>query len=572
MRSKIRNSLLGMLLVASVGAIVALALQGYRASSDPASRVRRSWARHGVDKPNLIVISLDTTRADHLGSYGYASARTPATDALARAGALFAQAATPAPLTLPAHSSLMTGFYPTYHGVRLNGTAALSQSHTTLAEVLAGHGYNTGAFVGAFVLDGRWGLNQGFGTYDDQFDMKKFKHLDLAAVQRPGDQVMDAAIRWLDGQRHDPFFAWIHLYDAHSPYEPPERLASDFRGRGPVGLYDGEIAFADEQVGRCVSWLKTAGLDDRTILVVVGDHGESLGSHGEGTHGYFIYDDVLHVPLIIATPIDELRGIRVDAQVSLVDVFPTVLALAGIDSQGRLDGRSLVPLMFHPATPDTAYAYSESMTPNLQYGWSALHSLRSPRYKFIRAPTPELYDLTADPGEIHNVLSSHRSMAHDMDSALDRLMAESSRGARAPEVANLDRDTIARLSSLGYVGGTPAASTAPAGALADPKDRLDVFIDVQRAGELMVKDEYGAGSRGAGICPAQGTVDGTSAPDAWVVLLGGRTQRRRESAIRHRTEGRSAECAGAHRDGERAAIGGTVRGRRHAVQADAGAG
>ena len=439
--------------------------------------------------------------------------------------------------------------------------------------MLSRHGYKTGAFVGAFVLDGRWGLNQGFGTYDDQFDMKKFKHLDLAAVQRPGDQVMDAAIRWLDGQRHGPFFAWIHLYDAHSPYEPPEPLASEFRGRGPVGLYDGEIAFADQQVGRCVSWLKTAGLDDKTILVVVGDHGEGLGSHGEGTHGYFIYDDVLHVPFIIATPIDELRGIRVDAQVSLVDVFPTVLALAGIDSQGRLDGRSLVPLMFHPATPDTAYAYSESMTPNLQYGWSALHSLRSPRYKFIRAPTPELYDLTADPGELHNVFSTHRSLARDMGDALDRLMAESSRGARAPEVANLDKDTIARLSSLGYIGaGTPASTAASTDPLADPKDRLDVFIDVQRAGELMVKDEYAPAAEALQSASAQRAVNAAGAPDAWVVLLGAGTQRRRESAIRYRAEGRSAECAGAHRDGERPVVGGTVRGRRHVVQADADAG
>ena len=491
MRSKIQNSLLGVLLVASVAAVVTVSIRACRTASDPATRVRRSWARHGVDKPNVILISLDTTRADHLGSYGYANARTPATDALAHDGVLFAEAATPAPLTLPAHSSLMTGFYPMYHGVRLNGTAALGQSHTTLAEALSRHGYQTGAFVGAFVLDGRWGLNQGFGTYDDQFDMKKFKHLDLAAVQRPGDQVMDQAIRWLDGHRHEPFFAWIHLYDAHSPYEPPEPLASEFRGRGPIGLYDGEIAFADQQVGRCVSWLKAAGLDEKTILVVVGDHGEGLGSHGEGTHGYFIYDYALHVPLIIATPIDELRGVRVDAQVSLVDVFPTVLALAGIDSQAKVDGRSLVPLMFHPATPDTVSAYSESMTPNLQYGWSALHSLRSPRFKFIRAPTPELYDLAADPGEVHNVFSTHRALARDMGDELDRLMAASSRGAQAPDVPNLDKDTIARLSSLGYIGaGTQASTAASTDPLADPKDRLDVFVDVQRAGELMVKDEY----------------------------------------------------------------------------------
>ena len=194
----------------------------------------------------------------------------------------------------------------------------------------------------------------------------------------------------------------------------------------------------------------------KTILVIAGDHGEGLGSHGEGTHGYFIYDDVLHVPFIIATPIDELRGIRVDAQVSLVDVFPTVLALGGHRLAGRLHGRSLVPLMSsRPARH--AYAYGESMAPNLQYGWSPLHCLRSPRYKFIRAPTPELYDLTADPGELHNVFSAHRSRARVRCRQLDRLMAESSRGARAPEVANLDKDTIARLRRSATSEPTPAA-------------------------------------------------------------------------------------------------------------------
>ena len=235
-----------------------------RPPTDTREVVRRLWAGRGVERPNVILITLDTTRADRLGCYGYAQASTPNIDALARGGVLFAQAASPAPLTLPAHSSIMTGMYPTHHGVRVNGSTALGQSQTTLAEVFSQKGYETGAFVGAFVLDGRWGLNQGFGVYDDHFDLKKYKHLDLAGVQRPADQVMDAALAWLESHKPDPFFAWIHLYDPHTPYEPPEPFRSRHGQRGLAGLYDGEIAFADEQVGRCVSWLRANALDEKT--------------------------------------------------------------------------------------------------------------------------------------------------------------------------------------------------------------------------------------------------------------------------------------------------------------------
>jgi arylsulfatase A-like enzyme len=496
-RSRPRAAL-PLLVVTSAGLILALAIVvARRPAREPGKTLRQWWAARRVERPNVVLITLDTTRADHLGCYGDADARTPTLDGLARRGVLLAQAATVAPLTLPAHSSIMTGLYPTYHGVRLNGSTALSQAQTTLAEALSQEGYRTGAFIGAFVLDGRWGLNQGFDVYDDQFDMKKFKHLDLAAVQRPGNEVMDAALRWLEGQKGTPFFAWVHLYDAHSPYEPPEPFFSQFRSRGLAALYDGEIAFADQQVGRLVSWLQKAGLDDRTILVVVGDHGEGLGSHGEGTHGYFVYDYALHVPFIVVAPFEPLRGVRVDVQVSLVDVFPTVFALAGIDSTARVHGRSLLPAMLHPQTQERTYAYGESMTPNLQYGWSALHSLRSPRYKLIQAPRPELYDLAADPGEETNVFDQHRAVARGMAAELDRLMAETSRGAPAPEAANLDKDTVERLAALGYVGTptTPRKAADASRPLADPKDKLAAFTEVQRAGELMVQDQHAAAAQ-----------------------------------------------------------------------------
>jgi arylsulfatase A-like enzyme/predicted Zn-dependent protease len=472
-----------------VGAPVAWWL--LRPPPDPEGIVRRLWAARGVGKPNVVLVTLDTTRADHLGCYGYAAGSTPNLDALARGGVLFTEAASPAPLTLPAHSSIMTGMYPTHHGVRVNGATALGQSQTTLAEVFSGHGYATGAFVGAFVLDGRWGLNQGFAAYDDRFDLQKYKHLDLAGVQRPADQVMDAALRWLEGHKPGPLFAWIHLYDPHTPYEPKEPFRSQHGLRGLTGLYDGEIAFADQQVGRLVSWLRANSLEEKTVLVVMGDHGEGLGSHGEGTHGYFVYDYALRVPLLVAAPFPELRGVRVESQVSAVDVFPTVLALSGIDSTAGVHGRSLLPEMLDPRTGSTAYAYGESMTPNLQFGWSALHCLRSTRYKLIQAPRPELYDLGADPGETTNVFDRHPAVARELGERLDRLVAETSRDAPEPEAADLDKETVERLAALGYVGAPVAPRAAdPSAPLADPKDKLQVFAAVQQAGELIVEEQY----------------------------------------------------------------------------------
>jgi len=464
-------------------------------AATPAALERR-WAGLGVAKPNVVLITLDTTRADHLGCYGYPQATTPNIDALAGRGVVFAHASSVAPLTLPAHSSIMTGMQPTYHGVRVNGNTALGQSQDTLAEVLSKRGYQTGAFVGAFVLDGRWGLNQGFDHYDDRFDLKKFKHLDLAAVQRPGNEVMNAALAWLASHKQGPFFAWIHLYDAHTPYEPPEPFLSRYQAGGLVGLYDGEIAFADAQVGRLVSWLRAEAIDQKTVLVIIGDHGEGLGSHGEGTHGYYVYDYATHVPFLVVTPFDELRGIRVDSQVSSVDLFPTVLGLCGIGAGTKVQGRSLLPVLFHPETPVESYAYAESMTPNLQFGWSALHSLRSTRYKLIEAPRPELFDLSTDPGEETNVFDRNPAVASRLLARLKRLMAETGQDAPTPESADLDRETLERLAALGYVGAPVAPRTASERAsLADPKDKLRVFEGVQQAGEMILREDHAAAAR-----------------------------------------------------------------------------
>lgn len=486
MSRKIITLILGVL---AVGIFLWLIL---RLEKSPAARLEKLWSESDVEKPNVILITLDTLRADHLACYGYSDVRTPNIDSLARRGVLFEQAATNSPLTLPAHCSILTGMYPTYHGVRINGNTALNDEQMTIAEVLSAQDYQCGAFIGAFVLDGRWGLKQGFQHYDDQFDLKKYKHIDLGAVQRPGNEVIDAALDWLDEQKNTPFFAWIHLYDPHTPYEPPEPYLSEYGPRGLAGLYDGEIAFMDEQIGRCLSWLENNGLDESTILILVGDHGEGLGSHGEGTHGYFIYDYAIHVPLIIVTPFEVLGGVRVSSQVRVVDIFPTLMEIAAVTLPAETHGRSLLPLMFRPQKKEDGFAYAESMSPNLQFGWSSLHSLRTTQYKYIDTPKAELYDLTRDPGEHTNLLRQYPDIAREMKDTLDRLMEETSRGAPTPQAANLDKETIEKLSALGYIGAPVATKKASgeAGPLADPKDKFPVFQAITAAGAMVLEQKY----------------------------------------------------------------------------------
>ena len=324
------------LAVIAIVVVVALLLVGKipRPSKEPAAR--------DVDLTgaNVLLVTLDTTRADRVGAYGYLAAETPYIDALAASGVLFEQTITPSAFTLPAHSSILTGLYPTYHGVRLNGGSALADVHTTLAESLAENGYRCGAFIGAFVLDGRWGLEQGFERYDDEFELRGDQRLDLAGVQRPANVVVDAAIDWLGTEDERPYFSWVHLYDPHTPYEPPEPYRSRFvsegdRSRAAVddasggsqarrlrewideqnALYDGEIAFADSQIGRLLEWIVARGAADDTIVVVVGDHGEALGSHGETEHGYFVYDYAVRVPFVIRLPERDFGGTRIRQQV-----------------------------------------------------------------------------------------------------------------------------------------------------------------------------------------------------------------------------------------------------------------
>jgi len=443
----------------------------------------------GLKGSNVLLVTLDTTRADRLGCYGYERAETPVLDAIAREGVLFERCITPTAFTLPSHSSIMTGKYPASHGVRINGDLALSDAQTTLAERFAERGYRTGGFIGAFVLDGRWGLKQGFERYDDNFDLKPGEQLDLAAVQRPANQVVDAALAWLKGKDARPFFAWVHLYDPHTPYEPPEPWRS--RLNDSLGhLYDGEIAFADAQLGRLLDWLAVEGLDSSTIVVVVGDHGEGLGDHKEAEHGYFVYDYAVHVPFLVRLPVRGFRGTRVPAQVRTIDIAPTILDLVGFAPGTGLDGQALTPLLAHPRREGPVYAYSESMSPPLQYGWSALYSVRTAEYKYIEAPKPELYDLRADPDETDNRIARLPAVAGELRDALHRIQKGLSGSAADAQEANIDEETMRRLASLGYIGGTMTVKKSESKLLADPKDMLHLYNAVGAAVGLITDKDY----------------------------------------------------------------------------------
>lgn len=462
-------------LIAGIAAAGAAAWRWWPRAETSAAGVQLGRLPGGVSraKLNVVLVTLDTTRADHLGAYGAGALRTPFLDELARDGVVFDQAMTVAPLTLPAHSSIFTGRFPPEHGVRDNGGFFLSPNEVTLAETLAEAGFQTGAAVGAYVLDHKWGLDQGFKTYLDDFDLTNVKAMSLASVRRPGNEVVDKALTWLAGVADQQFFAWVHLYDPHAPYEPPEPFRSQYAGHP----YKGAVAFADAQVGRLLGFLRERGLYDRTIVVVIADHGESLGEHGEDTHGFFIYQSSMHVPLIVRAPFGALGGGRHVAEpVRSVDVMPTVLDLLQLAAPKSIEGISLVPLMAGKGRDLGLESYAEAMYPLHHFGWSDLTALRSGRYKLIDAPKPELYDLERDPNETNNLFGQRSTVGDAMQKRLRAMTAEMARTAPAqPAASDVDPETRSRLAALGYVGSFVATSTAPRTGLADPKDKIELF-------------------------------------------------------------------------------------------------
>lgn len=388
--------------------------------------------RPGRDRlGGILVITLDTTRADRLTPYGYMSASMPHLERLAREGVVFDQAISVAPLTLPAHSSLFTGHYPARHGVRHNASPALAETATTLAELLGQEGFRTGGFVGSVVLDRDRGLAQGFQTYAGVRDPS----LRSPFGQRRADEVVDDAIRWLDDV-DGRFFLWTHFYDPHRPYDPPDAFQS------VSDPYVGEIVFVDSQIGRLLDALERRGVLRETLVVVVGDHGESLGEHGERDHGVLLYESVLRVPLIVRAP--TFRPARVAAVVRLIDVMPTILDLAGVTAPS-LDGISLTGLMAGTRVEPDLQAYAESFDMG-QAGWPQRRAMRDGRYKVIDGPRQELYNLASDPFELQNLYDERQSLASVM---IRRLRAVS--GAGPTPASDVPPDIRARLEALGYL-------------------------------------------------------------------------------------------------------------------------
>ena len=422
-------------------------------------------------KANVIVITIDTLRADHLGCYGYHEIQTPNIDALARSAARFSHAYTPVPITLPAHTALFTGSFPMATGVHDFAVNKVPLTAITLGKVLRDQGYATAAFLGAPVLDSRYGLNQGFETYFDHFDFSHLDELHADEIKRRGDVVMDEALSWLKRTRRRPFFIWVHLYDPHNPYTPPEPYASRYKTRP----YDGEIAFADAQVGRVISFLKQTGVFANSLVALAADHGEGLDEHGEKKHGFFIYNSTLHVPLLLKVPGAAPRVI--EDEVSLVDVMPTLLQALRIPVPPTVQGRSLLSETLGRPASGPSNLYAETFLPLLHFSWSQLRGLQWKGLKYIAAPKPELYNVIADPHETTNLVGTRPADAQMMRERLFRLLRRyTTASGAASQKALADPALFERLQSLGYVAiSTGTFAEASGKELPDPKDRIGVY-------------------------------------------------------------------------------------------------
>jgi arylsulfatase A-like enzyme/cytochrome c-type biogenesis protein CcmH/NrfG len=422
-------------------------------------------------KPNLLLVTLDTTRADRIGCYGYQQAETPVMDKLAREGVLFEQAVAVAPVTLPSHASILTGLYPPRHGVRDNADFRLPEAETTLAEYLKQHGYITGAAVGSIILSSNLGLDQGFDSYSE---MPLTSHRDPSGakvqyteiLERPASEVTDSAIAFIDHIKGEPFFLWVHYFDPHYDYTPPSPYSERFSDR----LYDGEIAYTDAQLGRLIHDIERRGLAKNTLILVTADHGESLGEHGEETHALFIYEAAIHVPLILKFADVIPAGLGITRLVSGVDLVPTLLELLNLPPLENVHGASFAKAARGLKQPSREAVYAEAIYPERAYGWSPLYALRNEKIKFIEAPEPEFYDLQKDPEELTNLAPMRRE---EVASWRNRLMASLQKFGEADPGAQhlMDQEARERLASLGYISS--GAARVDRKKLLDPKRFVD---------------------------------------------------------------------------------------------------
>jgi len=433
---------------------------------------------------NVLLITLDTTRADRLGCYGHPRARTPNLDGLAAAGVRFENVYSQVPLTTPSHCSILTGTYPLYHQVHNNGTYALPAEVTTLAEVLKGRGFQTAAFVGSFTVDSRLGLGQGFDVYDDKLaEGQAFKPLN---AERKAEKVYAAFRRWFDSVEKPPFFCWVHFYDPHLPYDPPAPYSVDFAD----SPYDGEISYMDHTVGQVIAALREKGLLSKTLIVLAGDHGEAFGEKVETGHGVFLYDGTLKVPLIFQAEGHLPKGGVIKSRVRLIDIAPSILDLLGLPVPSEIQGTSLLPYLAGREKKDLS-TYLETYFPRENYGWSELTGFVDGDWKYIKAPKPELYNLKTDPQETQNVLGQESRNAELMKERLAETTAKYSSGFTASK-RELTPEEQEKLRSLGYVDQT--AST-PSGPLPDPKDMVDELRMSQKAETLEMEGNYPEASK-----------------------------------------------------------------------------
>lgn len=438
--------------------------------------------------PNVLLITIDTLRADHLAAYGYSAIETPHLDRLASESMVFERVVSPVPLTLPSHASILTGTYPLYHGIRDNAGFVLGSQQLSLAEVLKEQGYATGAFVGSFILDSRFGLDQGFDTYFADFDLTGLDTIAPGLIQRPAGEVAEKALDWITAQEQGgkPFFCWTHFYDPHAPYAPPEPFATLYANR----LYDGEIAYVDRVIGEMLDSLKKQELYGNTVVIVTSDHGESLGEHLEKTHGFFVYESTQLVPLIWKSASSRYQPGRTGETVRLIDIAPTVLQQLGIRSPAVMQGTGLVRVLLGRSGPGLQ-AYAESYYPRLQFGWSELRTFYRFPYKYIEAPRPELYNLEADPGEGTNLYESQQSVARSLRAELMELIERYSPATEAKREA-MDVETAAALASLGYVTLSAGKGIGDQSylELPDPKDKAAIYVETTETYSLIREGKF----------------------------------------------------------------------------------
>lgn len=417
-------------------------------------------------KFNLLLITIDTLRADHLGIYG-GRVKTPIMDGLANSGVRFTRAYTHVPLTLPSHCSLLTGTIPPVHGVRDNGYR-FSQKNKTLAELLKAEGYATAAFVGAFPLDSRFGLDKGFDFYDDNYGSRNLQR-DLTFVERKAEEVTRRASAWLESNKDENFFLWVHYFDPHAPYEPPPPFSFDYRGRE----YEGEIAYTDKMLGELLANLNSLGLRDQTIIVLTSDHGEGLGEHQEKTHGIFIYDSTMRVPLILYNQEILPQGQVISDLIGLTDVFPTILDFLNIPYNPKeIQGQSFMPTILKKKSLKNREIYIESVAAMLDRNWAPLHGLIINNWKYIEAPQPELYDLEKDPQELNNLYGKQTRITGQLQKKLAELRSREAFWPLAKvQQPEMDRETYEKLKSLGYISGRKVKTTENR---PDPKMMIEI--------------------------------------------------------------------------------------------------